>query len=85
MVIAHASPREIGDAMQRKQQPVLIHELCDASNYFDAWLCLICFLVGRGVTKIAGHLGNPRAVLVAHRRSSNEIIAVACNALGAGL
>jgi hypothetical protein len=36
MVIAHASPREVGNAMQRRPQPVLIHELCGASDCFEA-------------------------------------------------
>jgi hypothetical protein len=74
MVIAHASPREVGDAMQRKQYPVLIHELCDASDCFAVRMRLVCtrrpvrlasiFFLGRdGPTKPAHKLGNPRSRL----------------------
>jgi hypothetical protein len=41
MVIAHASPREVGDAKQRRQYPVLIHEVCGASDCFETRASLV--------------------------------------------
>src|SRR5262245_14883001 len=73
MVIAHASPREVGDAMQRKQSSVLIHELWTASDCFDVrqspvrtrgpvHLDSIFFLARDGPAKAAHRLDSPVTV-----------------------